>query len=94
MKRGSIVAVAMTSATLGLAACGDSIPADRVPADPTPADVSGPNGRIAFSRQSPVDDDEEARLTYTVNPDGSDVQELFTDGVSYGPRWSPDGTEI
>ncbi len=93
MKRWSIT-VAMTSATLGLAACGDSIPADQVPADPAPADVSGPNGRIAFVRLDPSLDDEEAKVTYTVNPDGSDVEQLFTDGFSSGARWSPDGTQI
>jgi WD40 repeat protein len=94
MKRGSIVAVAMTSATLGLAACGDSIPADRVPPDPTPADVSGPNGRIAFSRGTSVLAGDEEKVTYTVNPDGSDLQPLAEDGPSSRPRWSPDGTEI
>jgi Tol biopolymer transport system component len=95
MKRGSIVAVVMTSVTLGLAGCSDAVPEDRGPAEPGPANVSGPNGRIAFARHDPLlgarAGDEES-VTYTVNPDGSHVQQLFTEGAR--PRWSPDGTEI
>jgi Tol biopolymer transport system component len=33
-------------------------------------------------------------VTYTVNADGSDLQQLFSAGPSSGPVWSPDGTEI
>ena len=33
-------------------------------------------------------------ITYTVNADGSDLQQLFSAGPSSGPVWSPDGTEI
>ena len=33
-------------------------------------------------------------MTYTVNPDGSEVRPLFTDEPSEFPRWSPDGSEI
>jgi TolB protein len=89
----------MTSVMLVLAGCSDPAPTDQVPVEevtaaPAPADASGPNGRIAFARLDPSLDDEEAKVTYTVDPDGSDVQQLFMDGFSYGPRWSPDGTEI
>jgi Tol biopolymer transport system component len=94
MKRGSIVAVVMTSMTLGLAACGDAGPSHQAPADQVPRNVSGPDGRIAFTRDPSLGDDEEAQVTYTVDPDGSDVQQLFPDGPSGGPLWSPDGTEI
>src|SRR5688572_26238309 len=94
MKRWSIIAVVMASAALGLAGCSDAAPEGASPADPTPADVSGPNGRIAFSRGTSVLAGDEEKVTYTVNPDGSDLQPLFEDGASSRPRWSPDGTEI
>src|SRR5918996_988787 len=89
MKRWSIVAVVMTSATLGLAGCGD--PASE---GPVPGNASGPNGRIAFSRGTSVLAGDEEKVTYTVDPDGSDLQQLFEDGHSSRPRWSPEGTEI
>ena len=54
-------------------------------------DVSGLAGRIVFVRGDP---EAEEPATYTVNPDGSDEQQLFFDGPSEFPRWSPDGTEI
>jgi Tol biopolymer transport system component len=57
---------------------------------PAGAKVGGPNGRIAFSRATP---DFQDSNTYTMNPDGSDVQPLFPFG-SGSPRWSPDGTEV
>jgi Tol biopolymer transport system component len=57
---------------------------------PAAAKVPGPNGRIVFSRQTP---DFQDTNTYTMNPDGSDVQPLFPFG-SGGPHWSPDGTEV
>jgi len=49
----------------------------------------GPNGRIVFS--TVVDDDN--TLTYTVNPDGSDMQPLYSDFSGF-PRWSPDGSQV
>ena len=57
---------------------------------PAGAKVGGPNGRIVFSRATP---DFQDSNTYTMNPDGSDVQPLFPYG-SGTPRWSPDGTEV
>ena len=65
--------------------------------DPVPANLSGPNGRIAFTRHDPslgARAGDEESVTYTVNPDGSHVQQLFADAPSGRPRWSPDGTEI
>jgi dipeptidyl aminopeptidase/acylaminoacyl peptidase len=59
-----------------------------IPAD---AKVPGPNGRIAFARFDPALG---GTVTYTANPDGSRVQQLFTHGHSEGPRWSPDGSEV
>src|SRR5687768_8890897 len=93
-KRRSIVAILMTLATLSLAACSDPAPVRQVPADPVPANISGSNGRIAFSRGTSVLAGDEEKVTYTVNPDGSDLQPLFEDGPSSRPQWSPDGTEI
>jgi Tol biopolymer transport system component len=60
-----------------------------LPALPAQAKVPGPNGRIVFSRV--VQDDN--TVTYTVNPDGSHMQQLFA-GFSGFPRWSPDGSEV
>ena len=60
-----------------------------LPAAPAQAKVPGRNGRIAFSRY--VQDDK--TVTYTVNPDGSHMQQLFP-GFSGGPRWSPDGSQV
>ena len=97
-RRPSIVAVAITS-TLGLAACGDPAPPDQAPAEEasaevSPAEYSGPGGRIAFSRGTSVQAGDEEKVTYTVDPDGGDLQPLFEDGLSSRPSWSPDGTEI
>jgi Tol biopolymer transport system component len=60
-----------------------------LPASTAQAKVPGPNGRIVFSRV--VQDDN--TVTYTVNPDGSHLQQLFP-GFSGYPRWSPDGSQI
>jgi TolB protein len=57
---------------------------------PVQAKVSGPNGRIAFSRFDPALG---GSVTYTVNPDGSHVQQLFP-RASNSPHWSPDGSEV
>ena len=53
--------------------------------------VTGPNGRIAFSRSVPARGDD---ATYTMNPDGSNVQPLLPSFASTSPHWSPDGTEV
>jgi TolB protein len=58
-------------------------------ASPAQAKAPSPNGRMAFSRY--VEDDN--AVTYTVNPDGSHLQQLFP-GLSGFPRWSPDGSEV
>jgi Tol biopolymer transport system component len=57
---------------------------------PAAAKVPGQNGRIVFSRATPDGQDSN---TYTMNPDGSNVQPLFPFG-SGAPHWSPDGTEV
>jgi Tol biopolymer transport system component len=56
---------------------------------PANAKVHGPNGRIAFARSDPALG---AATTYTVNPDGSHLLQLFP--YSEGPYWSPDGSEV
>jgi Tol biopolymer transport system component len=96
INRGSIVAVAMMSAALGLAGCSDPAP-EQTPAEEASATNSDPGGRIAFTRLDPALDEEESeesKMTYTVNPDGSDVQQLFSSGHSESPHWSPAGSEI
>jgi hypothetical protein len=44
MKRGSTVAVVMTSVTLGLAGCSDAAPEDPGLAEPGPANLVHPDG--------------------------------------------------
>jgi Tol biopolymer transport system component len=94
MKRWAIV-LAATLAMLGLPACGDRVDTTEAsPAgssDPTGASTDGSDGRIVFQRYDPAID---GPVTYTMNPDGSDVRPLFTDGHSEAARWSPDGTRI
>lgn len=64
-------------------------------ASPEPSiDGAGLAGRIAFMRGDPSEGVLAGEgVTYTVNADGSDLQQLFSAG-SAGPVWSPDGTEI
>jgi Tol biopolymer transport system component len=56
---------------------------------PAAAKVPGPNGRIAFARFEPG----VGMVTYTVNPDGTGLQQLFARG-SDGPHWSADGSDV
>ena len=90
------VATVTFSAMLALGACGGG---ETDPASPTEQGSKGsttgavaePEGRIVFNRGEGGSED---IITYTINPDGSDEQQLFFDGHSENPRWSPDGTEI
>jgi Tol biopolymer transport system component len=61
-----------------------------IPASPAKAKVPGPSGRIAFAR---FDAASGATVTYTVNPDGSHVRQLFS-RPSEWPHWSPDGSQV
>ncbi len=61
-----------------------------IPASPAQAKVPGPNGRIVFTRVDPV----LGHTTYTVNPDGSHVTQLFSSAPSEWAHWSPDGTQV
>jgi Tol biopolymer transport system component len=58
---------------------------------PAGAKVSGTNGQIAFSR---FDESFQDDATYTMNPDGSNVQPLFPAFASNTPHWSPSGAEV
>jgi Tol biopolymer transport system component len=58
---------------------------------PAGASAPGVNGQIVFSRFDPAAGD---TFTYTVNPDGSHVQQLFSAHPSNTPHWSPDGSEV
>jgi Tol biopolymer transport system component len=51
----------------------------------------GQNGRIAFALFDPALD---GTVTYTANPDGSHVEQLFSAAPSGEPRWSPDGSQV
>ena len=94
MKGKAIVLVAML-AMLALPACGGEDDATETrpaaSAEPVEASASGMDGRIVFERYDPSID---GPVTYTVDPDGSDMRPLFEDGHSENARWSPDGTEI
>src|SRR5207249_2209960 len=63
-----------------------------VAAVPAAAKLSGPSGRIAFARV--VNAETGDSITYTANPDGSNVQQLFSADYSGNPRWSPDGSRV
>jgi Tol biopolymer transport system component len=59
---------------------------------PASAKVPGANGRIAFARDDYSLGD---TVTYTMNPDGSNVQPLLPAGFTSGsPHWSPDGSQV
>lgn len=91
--RWRIVALVAVLAMLALAACeggehGSDKPNEQPSTGSTPP--AAPEGRIVFNRG---EGGTENIVTYTINPDGSDEQQLF-EGTSENPRWSPDGTEI
>jgi Tol biopolymer transport system component len=60
-------------------------------AGPARAKAPGSNGEIAFTR---TDRAAEEDFTYTINPDGSNMQPLLPGFTSGGPHWSPDGSEV
>lgn len=57
---------------------------------PAAGKVAGTTGRIAFARYDPALGD---TVTYTANPDGSHLRQLFP-GASEAPHWSPDGSRV
>jgi Tol biopolymer transport system component len=61
-----------------------------IPASPAKAKVPGPSGSLAFAR---FDAASGATVTYTVNPDGSHVQQLFSRPSEWA-HWSPDGSQV
>jgi Tol biopolymer transport system component len=58
---------------------------------PAHGKTPGPNGQIAFAGFSHTLGDS---VTYRVNPDGSNQQQLFFGAPSGFPNWSPDGTKV
>jgi len=74
---------------LGLLASAVAVAA--VTAMPAAGRAPGSNGRIAFAVFDPALD---GTVTYTANPDGSHVEQLFSAAPSGEPRWSPDGSEV
>lgn len=94
MARWWIVLVTVTSATLGMVACGgehEGAPAAESGSATAGIDAGPHAGRIVFMRGSAAD---EAGVTYTVAPDGSGERRLVPEGNSEFPTWSPDGSEI
>ena len=63
-------------------------------AAPASATFPGTDGRIAF--MSGREGIEGVYNLFTMEPDGSDVQQLthFTDRAALRPAWSPDGTQV
>ena len=93
MKRWGIALAAL--AVFGMTACGnrndETAPIPAVATGASGGSTTGSEGRIVFERYDPAID---GPVTYTVDPDGSDLRRLFSDGQSEMARWSPDGTLI
>ena len=87
----AVVSASLVALLLGAVGCGSGDSDDESAAAATKVSVSGPNGRIVFARFDPTLD---GNVTYTVNPDGSEVKQLFSDGNSEMPHWSPDGSQV
>ena len=82
------------SSALPAASTAAASPTEAASTDPS-LDGAVPPGRIAFMRGDPSEGVfAGAGVIYTVNADGSDLQELFSEDGSAGPTWSPDGTDI
>ena len=95
MKRSWNAAAAMVLGSLALVACGENPPKASEPSGSAAAQTSGLEGRIVFMRGDPSEGVLAGEgVTYTVNADGSGERQLFPDGDSPGPGWSPDGSQI
>ena len=92
MKRSWIGAAASVLWSLLLVACE---PNTSEPSGPAATQAPEPDGRIVFMRGDPSEGVMAGEgVTYTVNADGSGERQVFSDGDSPGPVWSPDGSEI
>lgn len=78
MRHAWIVLLALITAMLGLTS-------------PPQAGVQRTNGRIAFVRFDRKTGD---AVSFTVNPDGTNAQQLFFSEHSELPHWAPDGSEV
>ena len=95
MKRSWTAAAAMVLGSLVLVACGEDPPRASEPAGSAATQTSSLEGRIVFMRGDPSEGVLAGEgVTYIVNADGSDERQLFSEGGSPGPGWSPDGSEI
>jgi Tol biopolymer transport system component len=95
VKRSWTAAAAIAMGSLVLVACSEDPPKASKPSGSVATQASGLEGRIVFMRGDPSDGVLAGEgVTYIVNADGSDVRQLFSDGDSPGPGWSPDGSQI
>jgi Tol biopolymer transport system component len=95
MKRSWIATAAVVLASLVLVACAEDAPKASEPTGPDTAQSTEPGGQIVFMRGNPSEGVLAGEgVTYIVNADGSDERQLFSDGPSSGPSWSPDGDQI
>jgi TolB protein len=51
---------------------------------PAGATVSGPNGKIVFGQET----------SFTIDPDGSDLNQIGPAGSTFCPTWSPDSSKV
>jgi TolB protein len=85
----------MVLGPLLFAACSEEAPGASEPSGSVAPQAPEPDGRIVFMRGDPSEGVLAGEgVTYTVNADGSGERQLFSDGPSAGPSWSPDGDQV
>ena len=88
---GLLLAACSASATTAGSATPAATVTSAAPSASIKDKLSGPNGRIVFSRKTPDLQDDH---TFIANADGSGLRELLPGFTSGTPHWSPDGREV